>query len=130
MVEFFDVHLHHQILGSIVIIKKNLFLSFTIIDEFDRSLHPQLTRKFIKDFGSLRPELRRQLIITTHEARLMELEALRRDEIWFTEKNNGITDLYSLEEFKERKDRRIGKAYEEGRYGGLPSFRMIYPDPE
>ena len=94
-----------------------------VIDELDRSLHPQLTQKFVRDFEALDPRLRRQLIITVHESRLMDLNLLRRDEIWFVNKgSDGASELYSLEEYKERKDRRVDKSYLEGRYGGIPCF--------
>ena len=102
-----------------------------VIDELDRSLHPQLTQKFVRDFEALPSALKRQLIITTHESRLMDLELLRRDEIWFVSKDkDGSSELYSLEEFRERKDRKIDKSYLEGRYGGVPSFMDVFPNLE
>lgn len=100
-----------------------------VIDELDRSLHPQLTQKFIKDFESLDPNLRRQLILTVHESRLLDLNLLRRDEIWFINKNaDGASEVYSLEEYKERKDRKVDKSYLDGRYGGIPCFKQASPD--
>jgi len=102
-----------------------------IIDELDRSLHPQLTQKFVRDFEKLCEKSKRQLIFTTHESRLMDLDLLRRDEIWFAEKNKeGSTVLFSLEEFNERGDRRVDKAYLEGRYGATPCFRSLFPPLE
>ena len=69
-----------------------------------------------------------QLIVTTHESRLMDFELLRRDEIWFVNKRNtGESDIYSLEEYNERFDKKIDKAYLEGRYGGVPIFTTIFP---
>ena len=99
-----------------------------VIDELDKSLHPQLTKKFVSDFEKLGNGLRRQLITTTHESRLMDMSLLRRDEMWFVEKNAGASSIYSLEEFNERSDRRIDKAYLDGRYGAVPCFREIFPD--
>ncbi len=102
-----------------------------VVDEIDRSLHPQMTQKFIRDFESLPKDLRRQLIVTTHESRLMDLDIVRRDEIWFVEKDTaGTSKIYSLEAFGERKDRRIDKAYLDGRYGAIPCFRSTFPDLE
>jgi AAA15 family ATPase/GTPase len=99
-----------------------------IIDELDRSMHPQLTQKCVRDFERLCERSKRQLIFTTHESRLMDLDLLRRDEIWFTEKNkDGSTALFSLEEFNERGDRRVDKAYLEGRYGATPCFKSLFP---
>ena len=60
----------------------------------------------------------------------MDLSLLRRDEIWFIEKNDGKSTLYSLEEFNERTDRRIDKAYLDGRYGAVPCFKEMFPDLE
>ena len=101
-----------------------------VIDELDRSLHPQLTKKFVTDFEKMPKEAHRQLITTTHESRLMDLSLLRRDEMWFVEKKNGASSIYSLEEFNERFDRRIDKAYLDGRYGAVPCFRELFPDLE
>lgn len=94
-----------------------------IIDELDTSLHPQLTFRFVGMFleGGLAGGS--QLIFTTHESSLMDFQLLRRDEIWFAEKDDeGRSRLYSLEDFNERNDRRIEKAYREGRYRAVPIF--------
>ena len=96
-----------------------------LIDELDRSLHPALSARFIKCFLDLLENKNVQLIITTHESRLLTYNLLRRDEVWFAEKDeNGASKLYSLEQFKEdaRFDRKIDKAYLDGRYGAVPVF--------
>ena len=98
-----------------------------IIDELDRCLHPQLTVKFIQLFLEKAKELNNQLIVTTHESRLLDFEILRRDEIWFVNKDKGSSNLYSLEEYNERFDKKIDKAYLDGRYGGVPIFDNIFP---
>jgi AAA15 family ATPase/GTPase len=99
-----------------------------IIDEIDRCLHPQLTYKFVETFLELAESRNIQLIVTSHESRLLDFNLLRRDEIWFAEKNSsGETRLYSLEEYNSRFDQKIDKAYLEGRYGGVPLFNMIFP---
>jgi AAA15 family ATPase/GTPase len=72
-----------------------------------------------------------QLIVTTHESRLMDFDLLRRDEIWFVDKDqSGASNIYSLEEYNERFDKKIDKAYLEGRYGGVPLFTSIFPIEE
>ena len=102
-----------------------------VVDEINRSLHPQLTRKFVRDFQRIAQGSRRQLIFTTHEAMLLDLDILRRDEFWFAERTRrGDTRLYSLEEFKERTDRKIVTSYMDGRYGAVPTFSELYPDLE
>ena len=69
-----------------------------------------------------------QLIVTTHESRLMDFDLLRRDEIWFVNKRkSGESDIYSLEEYNARFDQKIDKAYLEGRYGGVPVFSTVFP---
>lgn len=99
-----------------------------VIDELDRCLHPSLTFKFVETFLKIASEKNIQLIVTTHESRLMDFDLLRRDEIWFINKNQkGESDIYSLEEYNARFDQKIDKAYLEGRYGGVPIFSTIFP---
>ena len=84
----------------------------------DRSLHPNLTYSFIERYIQ---EANEQLMVTTHEDRILEWKLLRRDEVWFVEKNEqGISKLFSLEAYKVRFDKNIWAAYWEGRYGGVP----------
>lgn len=99
------------------------------IDELDRCLHPQLTYKFVDEFLKIQKNRNNtQLIVTTHESRLLNFDLLRRDEIWFVDREkNGPTKLYSLEDYNERFDKKIDKAYLEGRYGGVPVFKAIFP---
>jgi uncharacterized protein len=92
-----------------------------VIDEIDRSMHPMLTWKFLEFFLKCCEGERRQIIVTTHESNLLDLELLRRDEIWFAEKDNtGATRIYSLAEFKIRKDLEVRKHYLQGRFGAVP----------
>lgn len=102
-----------------------------VVDELDRCLHPSLTYKFIETFLQKAKKSNIQLIVTTHESRLMDFDLLRRDEIWFVnKKRSGKTELYSLEEYNERFDKKIDKAYLEGRYGGVPIFNTVFPIKE
>jgi AAA15 family ATPase/GTPase len=92
-----------------------------LIDEIDRSLHPLLAKKFIEFFLRSCVTKLGQLIVTTHESNLMNLDLVRRDELWFTEKSpQGITSLYSLADFKVRTDLRIDRGYLQGRFGAIP----------
>lgn len=97
-----------------------------VIDELDRSLHPKLTIQYVKEFLKLSEsvESNSQLIITTHESALMDLDILRRDEIWFVERSKigGSSELFSLEDFKVHRTKRIEKDYLFGRYGAVPIF--------
>ncbi|MGL4673338.1 MAG: AAA family ATPase, partial [Wohlfahrtiimonas sp.] len=94
-----------------------------IVDELDRSLHPNLTYNFIKKYLSMANPT--QLIVSTHEDRILDLDLMRRDEIWFVENTNGNSRLYSLEEFKARFDLDITNAYLSGRYGSIPKFNFL-----
>lgn len=98
------------------------------IDEIDRCLHPQLTYKFIETYLNLAKESNIQLVVTTHESHLMDFDLLRRDEIWFVDKGrDGATNVYSLEDYNVRIDKKIDAAYLDGRYGGVPIFSTVFP---
>lgn len=102
-----------------------------VIDELDRCLHPSLTYKFVDTFLQLAAQKNIQLIVTTHESRLLNFDLLRRDEVWFVNKRKtGESDIYSLEEYNARFDQKIDKAYLEGRYGGVPVFSAVFPVKE
>lgn len=98
-----------------------------VIDEFDRSLHPKLTKKFFELFYKLNDlASKTQLIVTTHESTLLDQELVRRDEVWFVEKDkNGASNIFSLNQFKVRYDSKIEKAYLLGRYGAIPIFKTF-----
>lgn len=103
------------------------------VDELNSRLHPLLVRNFILIF--LNPEINvnhAQLIFTTHDTWQLSNQLLRRDEIWFTEKdNNGLSTLYSLADFVDddgvriRKDESYEKNYLLGKYGAIPSLKSI-----
>lgn len=97
-----------------------------VIDEMERSLHPKLTARFIELFDQMHPNQKIQLIFTTHESAIMDQELFRRDEIWFVERDKDNTsNIYSLDKFKERYDKKLSKAYLEGRYGAIPVFSIF-----
>ena len=94
-----------------------------VIDELERSLHPMLTIRFLELFNERRESQRTQLLFTTHEDALMRQELFRRDEIWFVNRDSRNNSLiYSLDRFKQRYDKKLAKAYMEGRYGAIPVF--------
>jgi hypothetical protein len=101
-----------------------------VIDEIDRSLHPMLAKGFVRAFLTACAGKGSQLIFTTHETAFLDLELLRRDEIWFANKREpvGATDLYSLAEYKVRTDLKIDKAYFEGRFEAIPPIESELPD--
>lgn len=103
------------------------------IDELNARLHPLLVRNFVLTF--LNPEVNKnhaQLIFTTHDTWQLSNQLLRRDEIWFTEKDqNGVSTLYSLADFVDedgsriRKDESYEKNYLIGKYGAIPTLKSI-----
>lgn len=92
-----------------------------IIDEIDQSLHPTVLKALIQKIMASKTA-KGQLIFTTHESNLLDLEIFRQDEIWFVEKNNqkGTSQVYSLSDFKPRYDLDIRKGYLKGRFGAIP----------
>jgi len=61
----------------------------------------------------------------------MKLKYLRRDEIWFV-KNDGLkgSQIYPFDQFNERYDKEIEKAYLDGRFGAVPKFEEIHNGEE
>lgn len=93
-----------------------------VMDEMDLRLHP-LIAKFLVEMMNDPEQNRRnaQFLFTTHDTDLITLDLFRRDQIWFVEKDaGGRSRLYSLSDFRVRKDLRIQKAYEIGRFGAIP----------
>ena len=92
------------------------------VDELDASLHTQATEAVLRLFCS--PETKpkgAQLVATTHDPNLMRAPVLRRDQLWFTEKDaDGATQLYPLTDIRTRKGDDIEKGYLQGRYGAVP----------
>jgi AAA15 family ATPase/GTPase len=96
-----------------------------IIDELDSRLHTHLTKKLIELFHKFNKR-NAQLILTSHDTSLLDKELLRRDQIWFTEKDQfGSSHLYSLADFKTedvRKTSSYHKNYLNGKYGAISFF--------
>jgi len=92
-----------------------------LIDEFDNSLHPLLTKFIIDIFEKSNPH-NAQLIATTHDTSLLSYkDDFDKTQFWFTEKDEfGAAKLFSLAEFKMRNDTEFSKKYLEGRFGALP----------
>ena len=99
--------------------------SVLFVDELDAKLHPMLTRAIVRLFMDKETNPKgAQLVFTTHDTHLINKDYLRRDQVWFTEKDaTEASDLYSLFEFKERNDRNFEKNYIQGRYGAIPFIK-------
>jgi len=105
------------------------FGALMTVDEIDASLHPMLTAKLINLFQAPTTNPRgSQLIFTSHDATLLGTfdaeEVLRRDQIWFTEKDEeGASTLYPLTDFKPRRTgENRPRRYLNGNYGGVPDL--------
>ena len=104
-----------------------------VVDELEKSMHPALVEFIVKLFNDKSiNKANSQLIFITHATNLLTTELLRRDQIWFTEKNpdTGVSELYPLDSFSVRKDENIQKGYINGRYGAVPFIKDIDSWPE
>ena len=107
--------------------------SVLFIDELNARLHPLLVRNFIMIFLNRETNVNHaQLVFTTHDTWQLSNQLLRRDEIWFTEKDKqGVSTLYSLADFIDedgsriRKDESYEKNYLLGKYGAIPTLKTI-----
>ncbi|MHB8255148.1 MAG: AAA family ATPase [Acidiferrobacter sp.] len=91
------------------------------VDELDRSLHPHLTRFLVGLFQNPGNTQNAQLVFTTHDTTLLDTDLLRRDQIWFVEKDpERSSHFYSLLDYSPRKDEALERGYLKGRYGAIP----------
>lgn len=104
-----------------------------VMDELDAKMHPLISQHIIKLFSNEKTNpLHAQLLFTTHDTNLLSSHLLRRDQIWFTEKDKTeSTDLYGLMHIvlpdgsKPRGDGNLERNYIKGRYGAIPYLSII-----
>ena len=139
--EFFDLDVHESegtrklfaMSGPLVdTLKRGEIL---IIDELDARLHPLLSKEIVRLFcDPQRNPNYAQLVFTTHDTNLLDHQLMRRDQIWFTEKDHqGASHLYSLVEFKIDNDALFERDYIQGRYGAIPflgNIRQVFLEDE
>ena len=126
----FGLHLESEgsrrlldLLPSFLKLTSDSSLDVLVIDEIDRSMHPDLTLILIKKFLETNNEsTRKQLVFTTHDYSLIESSVLRRDEICVTERDiEGISRLHSFGDFKDiGENENIFELYKSGVLGGKP----------
>lgn len=100
-----------------------------ICDELETSLHEAIAHGIVQIFRSNNLNPHAQLIFSTHDTSLLDLDIFRRDQVWFTElnKEDRSTELFSLAEIKNvRKDEKFGKGYIAGRYGAIPMLNTSF----
>ncbi len=91
-------------------------------DEIGASMHPLMTRALIKMIHDPEQNTKgAQLVFCTHDTTLLDNTLLRRDQLWFVEKDEeGATHLYPLSDYKPRPKEALQKGYLAGRYGAIP----------
>lgn len=95
-----------------------------VVDELDTSLHPLLVQHLVKRLHHTGTKA--QLIFTTHDTTLLSQKLLRRDQVWFMEKDaSRTTQLYPLSKFSPRENEAVERGYLNGRYGGIPFLRDL-----
>lgn len=96
--------------------------SVLVVDELDAHLHPLLTRQLVALFNSSANRRNAQLIFATHDQGLLDQKRIRRDQVWFVEKDEmGASSLFCLDEIRGvRKDANFEKEYLLGQFGGVP----------
>lgn len=98
-----------------------------ICDGIETDLHREAASGLLKSFMSTNTNRFPQVLFTTHDTGLLNLDLFRRDQIWFTElrNNDRSTDLYSLAEIKNvRKEENFEKGYISGKYGSIPKLNL------
>jgi len=95
-----------------------------VVDELDTSLHPLLVHHLVKRLHH--EGTNAQLIFTTHDTTLLSQKLLRRDQVWFMEKDaKSATRLYPLSDFSPRDSEAVERGYLNGRYGGIPFLKDL-----
>jgi AAA15 family ATPase/GTPase len=94
------------------------------VDELEARLHPLLTKALVDLFNGPANRKKAQLIYATHDEGLLDPKRIRRDQVWFAEKDRlGASRLYCLDEFKGvRKEARFSREYLLGQFGGVPQL--------
>lgn len=100
------------------------------IDELDASLHPLLAANLVRLFFRIAPNTGAQLVFNTHDSALLKLAELRRDQVWFAEKElTGASHIYPLTDFRPRRAENLERGYLQGRYGAIPmldeEFKLV-----
>jgi len=98
------------------------------IDEMDSGLHSYITRLIVDIFRNERINKNNaQLIFTTHDVNLLDQNSIRKDQIWFTEKDKyGVSEMFTLSDFEDvREETLFAKWYMNNKFGGVPSLQSL-----
>jgi uncharacterized protein len=100
------------------------------VDELEARFHPLLTKSLVALFNGVANPNDAQLIYATQDEGLLEAASIRRDQVWFVEKDEfGVSRFYSLAEFKVRKEAKFGKEYLLGQFGAVPHIPDLRRTP-
>lgn len=93
-----------------------------LVDELDASLHTQAFELVLGLFCKHQYNpLGAQMVATVHDTNILDCDFMRRDQIWFAEKDrSGATDLFALSDIKLRSSDNFERGYLQGRFGALP----------
>lgn len=95
-----------------------------VVDELDTSLHPLIVHNLVRLLH--RDNRKAQLVFTTHDTTILSQKIMRRDQVWFMEKNEkNATELYPLSDYSPRDNEAIERGYLNGRYGGIPFLKDL-----
>lgn len=98
------------------------------IDEMDSGLHSYITRLIVDIFRNERINKHKaQLVFTTHDVNLLDQNTIRKDQVWFTEKDKyGVSEMFTLSDFEDvREDTLFAKWYLNNKFGGVPSLQPL-----
>lgn len=98
------------------------------IDEMDSGLHSYITKLIVDIFRNERINKHNaQLIFTTHDVNLLDQNTIRKDQVWFTEKDKyGVSEMFTLSDFEDvREDTLFAKWYLNNKFGGVPSLQSL-----
>lgn len=98
------------------------FGELLFFDELESSMHPHVAERIVSLFQSKSTNrMGAQIVFSTHDTNFLDITRLRRDQIWFVEKQRSRSHLYPLLEFAPRKDENLEQGYLRGRYGAIPA---------
>ena len=98
-----------------------------LIDEIEKELHPMLVEYVVAKFQSKKTNPNgAQVVFTTHNTELLNMELLRKDQLYFADKRreDGVSELYSISDFSTRTTENIRKGYLLGKYGATPNIEI------
>lgn len=102
-----------------------------LVDELEKELHPMLVNYIVAKFQSKTSNPNgAQLIFTTHNTELLNMELMRKDQLYFADinRNDGASELYSIGDFTTKTADNIRKGYLAGKYGATPDIEISEVD--